>query len=270
MNKTLLYLRTGILFSLIALSGLFVACGRTAPTARIADTPTQTSEPTTIQTQTETPAPPTVTQPSSLVFPHITGDAGNFALLAGETITFTWENAPTGADKYEFVLAPLDEEPSFVLGIDLDDSDGVAVSWTIPEHIAAELRATAYFPDDRKIELSFAPTIYSGEFPPAGVCSLIARHQPVEVYRLPERTAAIFALLYPSVYAHVLEIAPNGWYRIDASAAELHTPSRGMLPDTGFRDVAVGVAMNPGLSRASGDGWVNSDKGVLLTGSCPP
>jgi hypothetical protein len=269
-NKTFIHLRTGILYSFTALSALFVACARPAPTAQIVNTPTQTSEPITIQTQTETPTPPTVTQPSSLVFPHITGDAGNFALLAGETITFTWENAPTGADKYEFVLAPLNKEPSFVLGIDFDDSDGVAVSWTIPEHIAAELHATAYFPDDRKIELSFAPMIYSGDFPPAGVCSLIARNHPVEVYRLPDRTAEIFALLYPSAYAHVLEIAPNGWYRIDASAAELYTPSRGVLPDTGFRDVAVSVAMNFELSPASGDGWVNSDKGVLLIGSCPP
>ena len=69
-----------------------------------------------------------------------------------------------------------------------------------------------------KIELPFAPMIYSGDLPPAGVCKSIARHQPVEVYRLPDRTAEIFALLYPSAYARVLEIAPNGWYRIDASA----------------------------------------------------
>lgn len=270
MNKTFLHLRIRTLFSFMALSVLFMACVRPAPTIQIVNTPTQTAKPTTIQTQTETPTPPTVTQSSSLVFPHITGDAGNFALLAGETITFTWENAPTGADKYEFVLVPLNKEPSFLLGIDFDDSDGVAVSWTIPEHIAAELHATAFFPDDRKIELSFAPTIYSGDFPPAGVCSLIARNQPVEVYRLPDRTAEIFALLHPTVYAHVLEIAPNGWYRIDASAAELFTPPLGILPDTGFGDVAVRVAMNSDLSPASGDGWVNSDKGVLLIGSCPP
>lgn len=270
MNKTFLYLRTRTLFSCMALSVLFMACAPPTPTVQIVNTPTQMSKPITIQTQTDTPTPPTVTEPSSLVFPHITGDAGNFALLTGETITFTWKNAPTGADKYEFVLVPLNKEPSLVLGIDFDDSDGVAVSWTIPEHIAAELHATAYFPDDRKIELSFAPTIYSGGFPPTGVCSLIARNQPVEVYRLPDRTAEIFALLHPAVYAHVLEIAPNDWYRIDASAAELYTPFRGVLPDTGFRDVAISVAMNSYLSPANGDGWVNSDKGVLLIGSCPP
>ena len=270
MNKTFLHLRTRTLFSCMALSVLFMACAPPAPTAQIVNTPTQTSKPITIQTQIETPPPPTVTQPSALVFPHITGDAGNFALLAGETITFTWENAPTGADKYEFVLVPLNMEPSFVLGIDFDDSDGVAVSWTIPEHIAAELHAAAYFPDDRKIELSFAPMIYSGDFPPAGVCSLIARNHPVEVYRLPDRTAEIFALLYPSVYAQVLEAAPDGWYRIDASAAELYTPPLSISTNTDFLDVTVSLVKNFSLSPASGDGWVNSDKGVLLIGSCPP
>ena len=269
LNKTLTHHRAGILFSFIALSALFVSCARLSPAAQTVNTPTQTSEPTVTQTQTETPTPPSA-QPSSLVFPHITGDAGNFALLAGETITFTWENAPAGADKYEFVLAPLNKEPFFVLGSDMDDSDGVAVSWTVPEHVAAELHATAYFPEDRKIELPFAPMIYSGDFPPAGVCSLIARHQPVEVYRLPDRTAEIFALLHPSVYARVLEIALNGWYRIDASAAELYTPSRGIMPDPGFRDAAIRAATNLDLSPASGEGWVNDDKGVLLTGSCPP
>ena len=269
MNKTNIHLNAGILFSLIALSALFAACAQPAPTGQIVKMPTQTSEQTTIPTQTATSIPPSVTQPSSLVFPHITGDAGNFALLAGETITFTWENAPKGADKYEFTLAPLNKEPSLVLGIDSDDSDGVAVSWTIPEHIAAELRATAYFPDGQKIEL-YAPTIYSGDLPPVGVCSLIARNQPVEVYRLPDRTAEIFALLYPTVYAQVLEIAPGSWYRIDASVAEEYTPPRGVLPDTGSRTVAVSQAMHFDLSPASGDGWVNNDKGVLLIGSCPP
>ena len=268
MKKTFIHHRAGILFSLIALSALFMSCTWIAPAAQTVNTPSQTSEPTATQTQTETPTPPAALY-SSLVFPHITGDAGNFALLAGETITFTWENAPAGADKYEFVLAPLNKEPSFVLGIDMDDSDGVAVSWTVPEHIAAELHATAYFPEDRKIELPFAPMIYSGDLPPAGVCSLIARHQPVEVYRLPDRTAEIFALLYPSAYARVLEIAPNGWYRIDASAAELYTPSRGIMPDPGFRDAVISAAMEFDLSPASGEGWVNDDKGVLLTGPCP-
>jgi hypothetical protein len=268
MNKIFQNLRARALFSLLALPALFMACAQPPATVQIENTPTQTSKPTTMETQTETPTSPTVPQPSSLVFSSISGDAGNFALLAGETITFTWENVPNGADKYEFVLFPLNKEPSFVLGIDLDDSDGVAVSWTIPEHIAADLHAIAYFPDDRKIE-SPAYTVYSGENPPAGVCSLIARHQPVEVYRLPDRTAEVFALLYPAVYAHVLEIAPDNWYRIDASVAELYTPSRGILPDTGFHDVAVSVVMDSALSPASGEGWVNSDKGVLLIGPCP-
>jgi hypothetical protein len=253
------------LMALALLALVLSACG-----APVTSTREQNISFPAVAMSTNTPPSTAITQPSALVFSHLSGDAGNFSLLAGETITFTWQNAPTGADKYEFVLVPLNKEPSFVLGIDFDDSDGIAVSWTIPEHVAAELHATAYFSNDRKFELSFAPMIYSGDLPPAGVCSLIARHQPVEVYRMPDRTAEIFALLHPAVYARVLEIAPDGWYRIDASIAELYTQPSGMLPDTGFHEVAVSVATDSHFSPASGDGWVNSDKGVLLTGSCPP
>ena len=130
--------------------------------------------------------------------------------------------------------------------------------------MAAELHATAYFPEDRKLQLTFAPTVYSGEFPPAGVCSLIARHQPIEVYRLPKKTAEIFALLHPAVYAPLLEIAPNGWYRIDASVAEVYKPPLTSSPAYGFHDVAVSAALHSDPAPATGDGWVNSDKGVLL------
>jgi hypothetical protein len=270
MNNTSLHRYAGILFSCMALSALAVACAQPTPTVENVNTLAPTSEPTTIPTQTVPSTPPAVPQLSSLIFSHVSGDAGNFYLLAGETITLTWENAPAGADKYEFVLAPLDQEPSIVLGSDVDDSDGVAVSWTIPEQVAAELHATAYFPDGRTTELAFAPIVYSGGFPPAGLCSLIARHQPVKVYRMPDRTAEVFALLYLAVYAHVLEIAPDGWYRIDASVAEVYTPPLSVSPDTGFHDVSVSVKTNSDLSPASGEGWVNNDKGVLLTGSCPP
>ncbi len=249
---------------------LLSACApATTPPAPLTPSPTTTLTAIPIATSTSTPTP-TALLPA-LVFPSITGDAGNFALQAGETITITWQNAPAGADRYEFVLAPQNKEVPFVLGIDLEDSDGVAVSWTVPEHIAADLHAIAYFSDGRIIEAyeAFAPALYSSDLPPAGVCSLLAPHQPIDVYRLPDRTSEIFAQLFPGVYAHVLEIAPDGWYHIDASAAELYTPSNGLLPDHDFHAVAVSVVMNSDLSPASGDGWVNSDKGVRLVGSCP-
>ena len=252
MNTIFFCFRTKTLYSCIVLLILLSACRwptlatpiTTPPPEidKLTITPAETAKPTTI-------AAPTVTasQPSFLSFPYISADAGKYSLLAGETITITWENAPMGADRYEFILVPINKAPFIVGGIDIDASDGVAVPWTFPDHAAAELHATAYFRDGQKIE-SNAYTIYSGDFPPSGECSLIARHQPVEVYRLPDRTAEIFALLHPAVYAHVLEIAPNSWYRIDASVVGLFTPPLGNLPDTGFRDVAVSIAMNFDLS----------------------
>jgi hypothetical protein len=252
----------------LELSILLSACTPLAtPVVALTSSPAPTQTAIQIAMQTSTPTG----LPSGFIFPSITADAGNFSLQAGETITITWQGAPAGADKYEFVLVPQNKESPFVLGIDLDESDGVAVSWTVPEHFAADLHATAYFSDGREIQAheTFAPALYSGDFPPAGVCSLRARHQPVAVYRLPDRTSEVFAKLSPGVYARVLEIASDGWYHVDASTAELYIPFNGNLPDTDFHAVSLSGAMNSDRSPASGDGWINSDNGVLLAGTCP-
>ena len=98
----------------IALVALVLA-GCSAPAS---PTREQAISPTAVALSTNTPPSTANPEPSSLVFSHISGDAGNFSLLAGDTITLTWENAPSGADKYEFVLVPLDHESSIVLGSD--------------------------------------------------------------------------------------------------------------------------------------------------------
>jgi hypothetical protein len=99
MDKAFPYLHARTLGSFIALSVLLMACAPPTATAQVVNTPAQMSEPSTVETQSETRMPSAIPQPSSLVFPYISGDAGNFSVLAGETITITLENAPTGADK---------------------------------------------------------------------------------------------------------------------------------------------------------------------------
>jgi hypothetical protein len=275
MNRIGLGVRTRTLYVCLWLSIVLAGCGQPVLATPVAVASPEIIHPAitaevAARPATVSAATATAGEPSFLSFPSVGGDAGNFSLLAGETIPITWEHAPLGADRYEFNLVPIDHSPTVVVGIDTDASDGVAVTWQVTAHVAAELHATAYFPGDRTIDVSFAPTVYSGDLPPAGVCSLLARNQPVEVYRQPDRTAEIFALLYPAVYARVLEAAPDGWYRIDASVAEVYTRPLTNSPDTGFQDVPVSLVINPGLSPASGEGWVNSDRGVLLVGACPP
>lgn len=268
MKKTFFHHISNTHIPLMVCSILLVSCSPSVSEIQLGNTPSQSAATTIVEVPLETSRPSATLQPSYLVFDHITGDAGNYYVLAGETITITWENAPVGADQYEFRIMPENGESPLVLENDIDAADGVSVSWTIPEQLAAELQATAIFPDGKKVELPYPPMLYSGDLPPPGVCSLLARNQPVEVYRLPDRSAEIFALLRPAVYAHVLEIAPDGWYRIDASVAEIYTPSQGSLPDINFQDFTISLSNRSDHSPASGDGWVNGDKGILLIGDC--
>src|SRR3990172_7180627 len=82
-----------------------------------------------------------------LSFPSISGDAGNAVLLAGDEITIVWEEAPPGAERYEFTIEPEDGGPAVLLGEDLDPSDGVSDRWTVPEHLAGGFDAVAHFAD---------------------------------------------------------------------------------------------------------------------------
>ena len=115
-------LKTSIFVVTILLLLMTTACGinfQLTPTLQSTDQvilPISNSEPTTIPDANRNIHTACCYPAFFLVFPYISADAGNFALLAGETITFTWENAPTGADRYEFVLALLNKEPSLDVG----------------------------------------------------------------------------------------------------------------------------------------------------------
>lgn len=97
--------------------------------------------------------------------PFLNADAGNFQLEPGATVTFTWMEAPVGAERYEFVLRPQDKSPAFVIGVDSDPSDGVSLQWVVPFGIAADLTGFAYFPDGRILEVEFSGAVYSAPAP---------------------------------------------------------------------------------------------------------
>ena len=257
------------IFSYIFIALQLVSCSLFVPGIQTQKTLASTPFPTSMNVVSETSPPPDeIPHPSILTFDHISGDAGNFYLLAGETITFKWENPPDGADGYEFRFVSQKGEPPVLVGSDFDASDSVSFSWVIPENITGELHATAFFSDGEKVDLLFPPMIYSGDLPPAGVCSLLTKHQPIEVYRLPDRSSEVFAQLLPGIYAHVLALTPDGWYRIDASVAEEYSSPRGSLHENGFHDYEISLGKETNSLSVSGEGWVNGDKGILLIGDC--
>ena len=98
-------------------------------------------------------------------FPYLHADAGNFQLQTGETITFTWKDAPVDPERYDFMLYPLDGSQPIVLGIDANASDGAAIQWLVVSDISGELKGLAYYPDGRVLSSGISGTIYSGSSP---------------------------------------------------------------------------------------------------------
>jgi len=95
-------------------------------------------------------------------FPYLHADAGNFQLQTGETITFTWKDAPADAERYDFMLYPLDGSRPIVLGMDTNASDGADIEWLVVPDLSGELKGLAYYPDGRVLPSGISGTIHSG------------------------------------------------------------------------------------------------------------
>ena len=154
-------------FCLSLLFVLFLgACALSTPPPTATAIPTLTAIATfTGFPVTAIPSPTATEEPFNGVikFPFLNADAGNFQLQTGETITFTWEGAPAGAERYEFVIYPHDGSQPVILATDTDPSDGVAIQFAVTSGLAAELRGTAYFSDGTILRTRFNPSIYSAE-----------------------------------------------------------------------------------------------------------
>jgi hypothetical protein len=220
----------------------------TPPPTFTPETPPPTEVPTEEPAADDPPPPLEILPPAGQVtFPYRYADAGNFSLQAGAIITLTWEEAPLGADRYEFTVIPHQQDTPLVLGVDMDDSDGVSIQWAVPEGVAASLKGVAYFSDGQVSYSAWAGEIYSGELPPEGICSMSsASIGPLDLFREPTTSSDRLAYLTPGVYAQVFGQTGTGWYRVDAQEA--------IDPVDG--------------GRATGVGWVFGQAGVELHGLC--
>lgn len=219
------------------------------PTAQVLDvvtplppTPTRGMESSRLPSPTGTGVP----RLGYLDFPSESGDAGNVVVLAGSTIEITWTDAPPGAERYEFFLTP-ENGFSSLLGTDDDPSNGVSIQWIVPEHLSATLEAFAYFADGSSITTLPSFYIYSGEAPPADVCTLRSTTiGVVDIYNEPYPQSGSFAYIAPGTYHTVLARSDDGWYKVDVQGA-FHLDSGKV---------------------ASGTGWVSPRHPYGLSGPC--
>ena len=142
-------------YLIYSLAGLILLISACAPSTLAT---TSTPVPTEPRESSGTPE----TSYGFIEFPYLHADAGNLQLQTGETITFSWKDAPADAERYDFMLYPLDGSQPIVLGMDTDASDGAAIQWLVLPNISGELKGLAYYPDGRILPSGISGTIYSG------------------------------------------------------------------------------------------------------------
>lgn len=83
--------------------------------------------------------------------PYIRIENGTYALQAGATITVTWVDAPAGATRVDFTLAPGGTGTPQTIGSDLNPADGTLITWAIPSGANGTITGLATMPDGSTI-----------------------------------------------------------------------------------------------------------------------
>ncbi len=81
------------------------------------------------------------------ITPYVQASGGWLTLAAGATVTVSWRDAPVGATRIDFTLAPTGTgSVAQVIGSDLSPADGAIITWSVPGGITAHVQANATMP----------------------------------------------------------------------------------------------------------------------------
>lgn len=130
------------------------------------------------------PTPPTAVPPTAIpttavqhlgtisVSPTITGDAGNFALLGGATITIKWDGGPADAIRTDFYQRTFDGSMTF-MGTDTNSADGLSITWIAQLNFEGTITASALRSDGSTVTPFFTPAVYVNDpYSPANAITL--------------------------------------------------------------------------------------------------
>jgi LysM repeat protein len=177
--------------------------------------------------------PPTITPPPNApiqrgavsISSTISGDAGNWLLLRDDSVTLSWDGAPSMAAVVTFTLLPpgwrsiADGLPSGILIADNNVADGAAGQWRVPGGVRSQLAAFAYARDNTLLAYSYAVSVYSA--PPKGQgCEVAPKEANGQTaFMKPDPNAGVFGTLPQDQYVEVLGRSLSGWYAFDPGVA---------------------------------------------------
>jgi hypothetical protein len=167
--------------------------------------------------------PPTLivpTQPGNVqqgtvgIGSFISGDAGFFSLLRGDTISLTWQNPPVGLASASFVLYTTGGIMQSI-GDDITPIDGMNLTWLVPAGLnGQQLMALGRFPNNAQAS-SFPINVTSA--PPKGQgCEITSTTgNNLVIYNQSNYNSGVYATAASGQYYEVLGRSLNGWYGID-------------------------------------------------------
>ena len=191
------------------------------------------------------------------------GDAGNYFLFAGSTVSLRWTDPPRGQSRYEFNLLGFPDS-DMVIGADYDFEDGVSIEWLVPENLpGSEIAAIAYSPAGNASFYALGATVYSRGFPPQDTCVLAVNQiAPIPVHLEPDKHSPIFADLFPGgEYYQVYSHNADEWYKVKVSARNWINQSR----ESPSCDESSSNCRSYSNNKF---GWVNAVDGFRLFGPC--
>jgi LysM repeat protein len=181
--------------------------------------PTATHTPTVTVTPTVFVPPQPYPEPIGRVgfSSYLSGDAGFYQLIRGQTVYLSWDDAPANLYRATFYLMAPDQTSTTIIAEDTNPADGSLVTWTVPAGLNGhQIYATGRVINNTALFSSYSSVVASARSPELGCFVSSAIAEGVPIYAQPDPSAQAVGTLWPDSNREILGQALNGWWAFDS------------------------------------------------------
>ncbi len=220
---------------------------------RVPRVPSAPLPPTATRTPTPTLSPSPITP---LPYPepigrvgfssYLSGDAGFYYLVRGQSVILSWDEAPANLYHATFYLVAPGQTSTTLIAEDANPADGVLASWTVPAGLNGhQVYATGRIINNTAVVPSYSSVVASARPAEQGCFVSAAIPEGTPIYANPVPSAQVMGTLWPDSNREILGQALNGWFAFDSG-----------IPPTGG---------NQGVWQLH---WVPLDAPLSFSGAC--
>ena len=189
---------------------------------RVPRVPSAPPPPTATRTPTVTPTsvtPQPYPEPVGRVgfSSYLSGDAGFYYLVRGQTVYLSWDDAPANLYRATFYLMAPGQTSTTVIAEDTNPADGVLASWTVPAGLNGhQVYAIGRVINNAAVISSYSSVVASARPSELGCFVSAAIPEGVPIYANPNPEAQIVGTLWPDSRREILGQSLNGWWAFDS------------------------------------------------------